>query len=125
MRRGCSLLVIASWVLALAGPASASVLPQPMRDAVDAYAVQYAADRGLQYIDRLSDAHGDYKRAYFTLLLGGDYPTRVCHDGRCWDGPRLPWTWKVQARAVRCGADWYVVSTPLDPHPCRPPVWHW
>lgn len=82
-----------------------------MRDAVDAYAYDYAALQGWTYVDR-ANLRGDYRRAYFTL----SFATIVDCDG-C-PGGRLPWNWDVEARAVRCGPGWYVVSTPLDQRSC-------
>lgn len=113
-------LLMAMATLGLSASAEASSLPTPMRDAVDQYATAYAAQQGWSYVDRLSNAHGDYKRGHFTLVFGADYPTRVCNaQKRCWNGAPLPWTWNVEARVAKCGPGWYVVSTPLDPHTCQ------
>lgn len=112
-------MLSAALAVSLCATASASILPQPMRDAVDQYATGYAGVQGWEYIDRLSDAHGDYRRAYFRLQFGADYPTRVCDTTGCTAGPPLSWSWIVEARAARCGPGWYVISTPLDRNTCH------
>lgn len=89
-----------------------------MRDAVDAYGYATADSSGWQYVDRLSTAHGDYRRAYFTLVFVKDLPLTECNQRRmCWK-TTMPFEWNIEARVVRCGPGWYVVSTPLDLNGC-------
>jgi hypothetical protein len=93
-----------------------------MRDAVDAYAGQFATVQDWTYADRKADWHGDYRRAYVTLVFTTDYAFTECDlDGRHCKRLRVPWQWDVEARVARCGPGWYVVSTPYDRHGCPGP----
>lgn len=103
--------IISAFVIVATGHASGPT--QAMLNAADNYGAQYADAQGWQYVDRLATYHGDYRRAYVTLVFTTTY------DGLA-DGKKIKvdGEWDVQARIARCGPGWYVISTPMDQESC-------
>lgn len=109
--RRCALLICG--LLIGASPAPGSVLPEPMRTAVDQYAEGYAHEQGWQYVDRIN-GRGDYRHGYFRLIFITEAQAQI--DGH--PAGRVSVTWDVEARAARCGPGWYRVATPDDRATC-------
>ena len=91
-----------------------------MFDALDAYGAEYADYQGWTYVDRLANSHGDYRRAYATLVFTTDYDGT--YDGR---PIKVPAEWEVEVRVVRCGPGWYIVSAPDNRRTCPVPLPRW
>jgi hypothetical protein len=100
-------------LLSFAQVAWAGHITRPMFDALDGYGESYAKFQGWTYADRLANSHGDYRRAYATLVFTTTY--EGTYDGK---KVKVPGEWQVEARVVRCGPGWYVVGTPEDRQTC-------
>lgn len=100
-------------LLCSASVAQAGRVPMAALDAFDTYGAETAKYQGWDYVDRLATVHGDYRRAYATLLFLTNY------DGT-YDGKAIsvPFEWRVEARLVRCGPGWYIVSGAFDRRTC-------
>lgn len=124
------------WAAVIAAVLSLSLAPAATATtrtgAITLYADQYAATEGWVLTESPAFDHGDFRRSYFTVRYlanpapgasncFGDIvyvdmpgcPTKFFQD----DGP---FWMDVEARVVRCGPGWFVVSTPLDRNTCHP-----
>lgn len=115
MRRWVLLTIFIAFIAIDAAPACAGDVTVPMLGAIDDYGARYAQVQDWDYVDRLATTHGDYRRAYATLIFTTTYEGVA--DGREID---VPGEWEVDVRVVRCGPGWYVVSSPLDRQVCHP-----
>lgn len=93
--------------------AAASQFPLPMRDALDSYAYTEADFQGWKYVDRLANARGNWKIAYFTLVYIVPQKTQ-----------RVTFELTVEARIERCAPGVYAIETPYGGDQClHLPAW--
>lgn len=124
--------LIVGLFLVFAASASAGTLPAPMLQALRDYGADYGTYQEWVFVD-VEHAHGDSRHAVVDLDFlanpapGADkcFVANPTTDDGCptkWYTGDFEFYMDVEARVVRCGPGWYVVSTPLDQHKCHADV---